>query len=181
MSLTKYAITGAPGLETTSVPGFGSSSENMGVVVRGHRFLFTVGGASEGILATASFKEISGGFKAGQESKEYREGGFARSTVRKIPGGLMTFDDITLSKGVLTDYTGMWDVTDYFLEGNNETCWPEAQIDVYNMKGDAAVYQYKLVNVWPKEWSMDNSLSADSSDILIEKVVLSCEGIARIK
>ena len=179
MALTRNALDGAVELENTSTPMFGSGETNMGIVVRGHRFLFTVEGSDA--FGTASFKEISGGFKAGQEAKEYREGGFARSTVRKIPGGLMTFDDITLSKGVIVDQTGLWGATDAFLEGGTEECWEKAYIDVYDMAGKSIIYKYELANVWPKEWSMDNSLSADSSDILIEKVVLSCEGIARTK
>ena len=157
--------------------GFSTNTDgDMSTPVRGHRFLFLTGDSG---FPTTSFKEISGGFKAGQEAKEYREGGYARSTVRKIPGGLMTFDDITLSKGVMFNDEGMWTWNDSFLEGMQQKCIPHATIKVFNMSGSAVAMEFDLLNVWPKEWTMDNSLSADSSDILIEKLTLSCEGIAR--
>lgn len=154
---------------------FDSATENMNIPVRGYRFLFTADGAN----ITASFKEISGGFKAGQEAKEYREGGFARATVRKVPGGIMTFDDITLSKGIMHGEQELWNFNDSFLEGGTDNCIPLAHIAVYDPKGVTEVLGFDLMNVWPKEWTMDNSLSADSSDILIEKVTLSVEGVTR--
>ena len=136
--------------------------------IRGFRFTATFEG-----LGTTSFKEVQG-FSASVEETSYREGGFGFLTQRKLPG-LVSYGDITLTKGMYQS-TLLYDFFNDYLEGNNFQP-VDAHIVVFNNAGEPTA-SWSVTNAWPKEYN-STDLSADSSDVLIETLVLAHEGIRR--
>ncbi len=145
-----------------------SAANGLSAPIRGYRFT----AAFEG-LAVTSFKSVEG-FSTTVDESTYREGGFGYLTARKLPG-LVSYNDITLTKGLYSDPV-LYNFFNGYLEGQNFTP-VNAVITVYNNAG-VATASWTVINAWPKEYSSD-SLDAENSSVLIETLVLAHEGIKR--
>lgn len=165
-----HATTGSqpPAGATDVLSTTGTFNAGLQYPIRGFRFVAVFDG-----LGTTSFKEVQG-FSSSIEESTYREGGSNYLTVRKLPG-LVTYGDITLTKGMYSNPC-LYNYFNGYLEGNNFTP-VNATIKVFD-HGNNITAQWNVINAWPKEYSATD-LSADSSDILIETLVLAHEGIAR--
>ncbi|MCL2311369.1 MAG: phage tail protein [Firmicutes bacterium] len=149
-----------------STAGLGAGA--LGAPIRGFRFTATFEG-----LGTASFKSVEG-FRIEIGTLEYREGAFGRLTMRKVPG-LVTYGDITLTKGVYSNIE-LYDFFHGFLVGV-KTLGVNAIIRVFDAAGDI-VASWTVIRAWPISIE-STGLNADSSEILIETVVLVNEGVFR--
>lgn len=146
-----------------------SITQGLSSPLRGFRFTANFEG-----LGTTSFKSVQGVGGASVDESPYREGGFGHLTVRKLPG-LVTYDDIQLEKGMYSNPI-LYNFFNDYLEGSNFTP-VNAVITVYNNAGEPTA-SWSVINAWPKAYQAV-SLSADSSEILIESLTLAHEGVKR--
>lgn len=136
--------------------------------IRGFRFTVNFQG-----LGTSSFRTIQG-FSSEVGVTEYREGGFGRLTVRKLPG-LLTYGDITLEKGLYQNPL-LYNYFNSFLEG--ETFAPvNATITVFDNAGEATA-SWQVINAWPSRYE-SGGLDATSGEVLVETLTMQHEGITR--
>jgi phage tail-like protein len=150
-------------LSTVATP-----SNALGSPIRGFRFTAEFTG-----LGTASFKSVEG-FRVETATTEYREGAFGRLTVRKLPG-LVTFSDITLVKGLYSD-PELYRFFSSYLEGT--TLSPvDAKIRAYDNAGIITA-SWAVRHAWPISYE-SGGLNADSSDVIVETLVLVNEGVFR--
>ncbi|MDR2074585.1 MAG: phage tail protein [Oscillospiraceae bacterium] len=141
----------------------------LGAPIRGFRFTATFD-----TLGTASFKSVEGGCRIEVQTSEYREGAFGRLTVRKLPG-MVTFNDITLTKGVYSN-TELYTFFSNFLEGT--TLAPvNAVIRAFDNAG-VVTASWRVMHAWPQSYE-SSGLDSNSSEVLIETLVLTNEGVYR--
>jgi phage tail-like protein len=124
-------------------------------------------------IAQASFIECSG-LGATTEVIETREGG-DNTTVRKLPGKT-TYTDITLKWG-LTDSKELWAWRQQIIDGI--IVRKTGSIVVYDLTNHVEVARWNFVNAWPSKWE-GASFNAKGTDIAIDTLVLSHEGITRV-
>lgn len=160
----RTVLGGAPDVLTAD--GLGSGLK---YPIRGHRFTVTLDA-----LGLMSFKSVDG-FTAELGSTEYREGAFATLGPRKIPT-MLSYPDITLAKGMYNALT-LYDFFMGYLNGKNTTVG-QMIIEAYD-NADTVVARWEAINVWPTSYE-GGSLSADSSDILVETVRFATEGVYRL-
>lgn len=153
-------------LETNAAEGNGLLTP-----LRGFRFT-----ADFGTLGITSFKSVTGGFGATVDAQEYREGGFASLTNRKVPG-LVSYDPMRLEKGMYSS-TDLYDWFCSYLCGETVNPVQKAIITVYDNQG-APQAKWEMYNAWPSHYE-SGDLNADDSSILIETLEIQHEGIQRI-
>ncbi len=166
----------ADGLATSGIQELGTevlSTRNsivkgLSSPLRGFRFT-----ASFGDLGTSSFRSVSG-FSSNVDSSDYREGGFGHLTKRKLPG-LVSYDDITLEKGLYSNPL-LYNFFNAYLEGNKFEP-VNATITLYNNAGEPTA-SWSVINAWPMSYK-SGDLNAEDSSILIESLTLAHEGIKR--
>lgn len=133
----------------------------------------------------AGFSNVSG-LKEDSETIEYREGN-ELTTMHKIPG-LASFDDVTFERGLCAagaDELLSWRRAVTTLQGrrlsdNGEGAeasevYRDVIIEVLNRDGKTA-RTFTLRNAFPKSLEYSD-LSADSSDVLIQSMVISHESL----
>ena len=162
------ATSGIQELGTEVLSTRASITNGLSSPLRGFRFPATFEG-----LGTTSFKEVQG-FSTEVEETSYREGGFGYLTVRKLPG-LVSYGDLTLTKGLYSNPL-LYNFFNDFLEGSNFTP-VNATITLFDNAANPTA-SWSVINAWPKSYQ-SGDLSADSSEILIETLVLAHEGIKR--
>lgn len=162
---------GAEGIQdlgTEALTTESSAAAGLRNPIRGFRFTVAFQG-----LGTSSFRSVQG-FSSDVAVTEYREGGFGRLTVRKVPG-LLTYNEITLEKGLYQNPL-LYNYFNSFLEG--ETFAPvNATITVFDNAGEATA-SWQVINAWPSRYE-SSGLDATNSEVLIETLVLQHEGITR--
>ncbi len=166
----------ADGLATSGIQELGNAvlstrasiTNGLSSPMRGFRFTANFEG-----LGTSSFKSVTG-FSATVDSTEYREGGFGYLTKRKLPG-LVSYDEITLEKGLYSDPV-LYNFFNDYLEGNNFTP-VNAVITIYDNAGNPTA-SWSVINAWPTSYK-SGDLNAEDSSILIESLTLAHEGIKR--
>jgi len=137
--------------------------------LRGHRFT-----AQIGTFGITAFKSVDG-FQSEISPLEYREGSWGTVGMRRVPGMLGSYPDITLTKGM---YNSL-DLYNYFmgyLRGESINV-VDITITVYHNNGDKAA-EWTAYNTWPMRYEA-TGLNADSSEILIETVTFATEGVYR--
>ncbi len=139
--------------------------------LRGFRFV-----AEFGDLGTSSFKSVGSGFGIQVNESEYREGGFASLTVRKVPG-LVSYNDIRLEKGMYSDPL-LYDWFCDYMCGKTPDPVQVATITVFDNAANPTA-KWEVYNAWPKEYE-SSDLNADDSSILIETLTIAHEGIQRV-
>ena len=120
-------------------------------------------------ITRAGFKDCSG-LEVSQEAGTYREGTDRGLTMRKIPG-LITYGDITLSRGVTTD-SELWTWRRTVMSGLPDR--RNLSIVLMNDLGEDAI-RWNVRNAWPTKWT-GPSLDATSDEVAIETLELTHEG-----
>jgi phage tail-like protein len=128
------------------------------------RFLVEIEG-----LTQAGFSECSG-LGSRVEVIEYREGG-EPATVRKL-AGRVTYPDITLKWGV-TDSRELYDWHRAVVQGQIQR--KGCSIILLDDSGNERV-RWNLFNAWPSKWD-GPALNAKGSDVAIETLTITCEGL----
>lgn len=134
---------------------------------RNFNFLVEIDGIAQG-----SFIECSG-LSASTEVIEVREGG-NNTTVSKLPGKT-TYTDITLKWG-LTASKDLWQWRAQVING--QLARKNGSVVVYDLANRVEVARWNFVAAWPSKWE-GSTLNAKGTDIAIDTLVLSHEGIVR--
>lgn len=134
---------------------------------RNFNFLVEIDGIAQG-----SFIECSG-LSATTEVIETREGG-DNTTVHKLPGKT-TYTDITLKWG-LSASKELWKWREQVIHGT--VARKNGSIVVYDLANRTEVTRWNFVNAWPSKWE-GAAFNAKGTDIAVDTLVLSHEGIAR--
>jgi len=136
------------------------------------RFVFQVDfGAGDPDSVDGGFEEV-GPISAAIDVIEYRAGNDKVNTVRKLPG-LHRVHDVTLKRGVIGSTT----LFTWFRAGTlGQADRRDVTIRLLNEDRSGVVFMWRLVRAWPVKYVVP-SLDATSSDIAIEELVLTCEGI----
>jgi len=116
----------------------------------------------------AAFQEVTG-LDAENTPIEYREGGDAMNTVRKLPG-MEKYPNLTLKRGLAGDLT-LWNWRKEVRDGG--TTFPPTRnvtIQLQNEKHEN-VYKWRLTNAWCTKIS-GPSLNAKGNEIAIETMEL---------
>lgn len=130
------------------------------------RFLLQIDDILQG-----GFSDCSG-FGSSVTVTEYREGGDL-ATVRKLPG-LTTYPDITLKWGI----TDSRDLYDWHLTAlNGAVQRKNGSIILQDDLGQEKL-RWHFFAAWPSKYDAPD-LSAKSSDVAIETLILSCERMVR--
>lgn len=120
---------------------------------------------------TASFQEVSG-LDSEVDVVEYRHGDSPEFSTIKMPG-LRKSSDVTLKKGM---FTGDVEFFEWFNENNMNTILRRTvQVMLLNESGDAEII-WTLANAFPKQ-VQGTDLSSQSSDVAVETLVLTHEGL----
>src|SRR5688572_8875658 len=135
--------------------------------LRNFNFLVEIDG-----IAQASFIECSG-LGATTEVIETREGG-DNTTVHKLPGKT-TYSDITLKWG-LNASNELWKWREQVIQGN--VARKNGSIVAYDLANRTEVARWNFISAWPSKWE-GSSFNAKGTDIAVDTLVLSHEGIAR--
>lgn len=122
-------------------------------------------------IVQAGFADCSG-FGSNIEVVEYREGGDV-STVRKLPGKV-SYPDITLKWG-LTDSRELYDWHRDAINGTRQ--YKNGSIIVLNDVGEEKI-RWNFINGWPSKYDAPD-FSAKGTDIAIDTITISCEGLER--
>ena len=119
----------------------------------------------------AGFEEV-GPIAADIDVIEYRAGNDKVSTVRKLPG-LHRVHNVTFKRGVIGSTT----LFTWFRAGTlGQADRRNVTIRLLNEDHTDVVFTWRLVRAWPVKYVV-KSLNATSSDVAIEELVLTCEGI----
>lgn len=121
-------------------------------------------------VTNAGFSEVSGlGVEIGVI--EYREGGDAVSSVRKLPG-LAKYPNITLKRGLTSDHR-LWDWMRQVIQGNVQ----RATIMITLLDDQRQpVVRWKVREAWIMKYE-GPTLNAKGNEIAIESVEIAHEGI----
>ena len=136
------------------------------------QFVFQVDfGASDPGSVDGGFEEV-GPIAANIDVIEYRAGNDKVNTLRKLPG-LHRVHDVTLKRGVIGSTT----LFTWFRAGTlGQADRRDVTIRLLNEDHTDVVFTWRLVRAWPVKYVV-TSLNATSSDVAIEELVLTCEGI----
>jgi phage tail-like protein len=136
------------------------------------RFVFQVDfGAGDPGSVDGGFEEV-GPIAADIEVIEYRAGNDRVNTARKLPG-LNRVHDVTLKRGVIGSTT----LFEWFRAGTlGQADRRDVTIRLLNEDHTDVVFTWRLVRAWPVRYVV-SSLSATCSDVAIEELVLTCEGV----
>jgi phage tail-like protein len=135
-------------------------------------FVFQVDfGAGDPDSIDGGFEEV-GPISAGIEVIEYRTGNDKVNAFRKLPG-LHRVHDVTLKRGVIGSTT----LFTWFQAGTSGRAdRRDVTIRLLNEDHTAIVFTWRLLRAWPVKYVVA-ALSATSSDVAVEELVLTCEGI----
>ena len=104
---------------------------------------------------------------------EHREGG-NNTTPYKLPGKT-TYTDITLKWGLIAS-AELWKWRQQIVDGI--VVRKNGSIVVFDLTNKVEMARWNFVDAWPSKWE-GPSLNAKGSDVAIETLVLSHEGIKR--
>ncbi|NEO88502.1 MAG: phage tail protein [Spirulina sp. SIO3F2] len=127
---------------------------------------------------TASFQECSG-LGASIETEKFNEGGVNDQQRIMLKGA--TFDDVTLKRGMTNDIAFLGWASRMFTQLNASgsdisTYRRNINILMFNQAGET-VQVWTLIGAIPTKWS-GPSFSADGSDVVVEELTISYEGLA---
>jgi phage tail-like protein len=121
-------------------------------------------------LTRAGFRSCSG-LDVSQQAGTYREGTDRSLGMRKVPG-LVTYGDITLSRGISND-NKLWEWRQQVATGN--LARHDISIVLLDDAGSAKI-RWNLFACWPTKWT-GPELDATADEFAIETLVLACERI----
>jgi phage tail-like protein len=123
-------------------------------------------------VTQAGFTECTG-LGSRVEVIEYREGGDP-TAVRKLPGRV-SYPDVILKWGV-TDSRELYNWHRVVVQGQIER--RGCSIILLDESGQDKV-RWNLVNAWPSKWD-GPAFNAKGSDVAIEALTITCEGVERV-
>jgi len=126
------------------------------------------------------YNRISG-LKDNTDVSEYREGDQIGNYTEKM-AGISNHDDVVLERGFSIqgfmrewrDKVMKWDDLSVGLADDVDGYYMDLQIEVLNRKGEI-VRKINLYRAFPISYEIDD-LDARSSDVIMERVTLACEG-----
>jgi phage tail-like protein len=136
-----------------------------------YNFVVDFGGTEAPTSAQGGFSDVSG---LGTEITlmEYRQGNDVENRVRKVPG-LHKAGDVTLKRGIM-GLKSFWDWINIVRRD------PEHKRTVHIMLQDEQhnpVLAWKLINARPMKWTGPTLAAKGGSDVAIEELTFSAEGI----
>ncbi len=136
------------------------------------QFVFQVDfGAGDPDSVDSGFEEV-GPIAASIDTIEYRAGNDKANSVHKV-AGLHRVHDVTLKRGVIGSTT----LFTWFRAGTlGRADRRDVTIRLLNEDRTDVVFTWRLIRAWPVKYVVP-SLSATSSDVAIEELVLTCEAI----
>jgi phage tail-like protein len=134
---------------------------------RSYNFLVEIDG-----ITRAAFRDCAG-LDSNQSVIEYREGDERQLTTRKLPG-LVTYANITLSRGV-TDDAELWAWRDQATHGR--VTRKNGSIVLLDDAGDEKL-RWNFREGWPSRWS-GPAFNATGGDVAIEQLEIAHEGLTR--
>jgi phage tail-like protein len=125
--------------------------------------------------AAAAFQEVSG-LDSENTPIEYREGGDAMNTVRKLPG-IEKYPNLTLKRGI-TGTLYLWDWRKEVRDGG--TAFPPVRNVTIKLQDEKhqAVVKWTLTNAWCSKLT-GPSLNAKGNEIAIETMELAYDRLDR--
>ena len=142
------------------------SSDNRSTPYHAFHFVIEIDG-----IQRAGFRECSG-LEGKSQVILYRDGNDP-PTMRKLPG-LSSYSDLVLKWGVCDD-TDLWKWRKKTIDGKTER--KNGSIVLLDESGQEKVrWNFKMA--WPSDWS-GPALNAAATDVAIEQLTLSHEGIER--
>lgn len=126
-----------------------------------------------GTEAVAAFQEITG-LDSENTPIEYREGGDAMNTVRKLPG-IERYPNITLKRGI-TGSLYLWNWRKEVRDGSG--AYPPVRDVVIHLQNERHenVYKWKLTNAWCTKLT-GPTLNATGNEIAVETLELAYDRI----
>ncbi|MCA9605981.1 MAG: phage tail protein [Myxococcales bacterium] len=126
----------------------------------------------QGPNVLGGFSEISG-LNTEITYAEYREGTDAENHVRKVPT-ISKMGDVTLKRGLIGSL-GIFEWVDQVRRGD-QNAEATVVIELFSEDHSTAVATWTLSGARPSKWT-GPSLSAKSTDVAMEELVLVCEKI----
>ena len=120
----------------------------------------------------AGFQEVSG---LGMEVSvsEYRSGNEKTNDVRKVPG-LSRASDVTLKRGVI----GATDLFEWIKQVRDGGGNIRSNVVIQLLdESRQVVMTWKLHNAFPFRYNLSPLIAADSTDVAVEELVLTCDRI----
>ncbi len=137
----------------------------------GFQFQLDVGGK-----VTGFFTECSG-IGSEHEVIEHKVVVDGHDVIHKLPGR-MKWTDVTLKRGI-TDNMEIWDWRDKVVNGNMKEARQNCSIIMFNREYKPAA-QWDFENAWPVKVT-GPEFKSDSNDYGVEELVLTHEGMKRVK
>ncbi|MCI0438200.1 MAG: phage tail protein [Chloroflexi bacterium] len=137
----------------------------------GARFALDVQG-----VVSAFFSSASGFSNSSEVITHQAVDASGKSVIQKIPGDL-TWDDITLSRGI-TDDLALWEWRQQVVDGDVVGARKDGSVIMYNQAGEE-MSRWNFRNGWPSSWKGPD-VSADNQAVAVEEITIAHEGLARV-
>ncbi len=126
---------------------------------------------------TGAFKECTG-LGSENEVVEYKASGQkGEYVIKKVPGR-MTWNDITLKRGI-TDAMDMWDWRKLVEEGKIDEARKNGSIVMFS-QDNKEMARWDFNNAWPKSLKGPTA-NAANNEVAIEELTITHEGYKRVK
>jgi phage tail-like protein len=126
-------------------------------------------------ITQAQFKECSG-LGSSSDVVEYKESVKGATVYRKQPGALK-WNDITLKRGI-SDVMELWAWRKQIEQGKIAEARKNGSIVLYD-QADKEIARWNFKDGWPSKLS-GPSVKADTSDVAIEELTITHEGMERV-
>ena len=136
----------------------------------GARFALDVQG-----VVSAFFQSASGFSNTSEIITHQAVDAAGKSVQQKIPGDL-TWDDITLERGI-TDDLALWNWRQQVVDGDVEGARKDGSVVMYNQSG-TEVTRWNFINGWPSAWNGPD-VGAEDQSVAIESISIAHEGLVR--
>ena len=127
-------------------------------------------------VVSAFFKEASGFSNSSEVVTHQAVDAAGKSVVQKIPGDL-TWDDLTLSRGI-TDDKALWDWRQKVIDGDVAGARANGSVIMYNQANEEMA-RFNFTNGWPSSWKGPDVSSEDQS-VAVEEITIAHEGLERV-
>ena len=126
-------------------------------------------------ISQAQFKECSG-LGSSSDVVEYKESVKGATVYRKQPGALK-WNDITLKRGI-SDVMELWNWRKQIEQGKIAEARKNGSIVLYD-QADKEIARWNFKDGWPSKLS-GPSVKADASEVAIEELTITHEGMERV-
>jgi phage tail-like protein len=127
-------------------------------------------------VVSAFFSQASGFNNSSEVVTHQAVDAAGKSVVQKIPGDL-TWDDITLNRGI-TDDLALWDWRLQVVNGDVVGARKDGSVIMYN-QASQEMARFNFRNGWPSGWKGPDVSSEDQS-VAIEEITIAHEGLERV-